>query len=97
MLRMFDDSDSFGRKIVLKLTIPEGFKVSRAFFISGELKKDLGENPTFPFELSLTRSETGLLQPGENTGYLIVYDQNDKKRTIEKYFTFPVAPPVMED
>lgn len=97
MLRMFDDSNSFGRKIVLNLTIPEGFTVSRAFFISGELKKDLGENPTFPFELSLTRSETGLLQPGENAGYLIVYDQNDKKRTIEKYFTFPVEPPVMED
>jgi len=82
-----DDTDAFGNSfITINIETEVGVIISKAVFQCGTIKK-VFEDPVFPLSIELTASETKML-PANNTCYLAVWDENNKKRTCEGSINF---------
>ena len=75
-----DDTDAFGSSfITINLATSISGTISRAVFQCETIKK-VFDNPVFPLSIELTSAETKGLR-ANNTCYLAVWDENNKKRT----------------
>lgn len=82
-----DDTDAFGSSfITINLATTLSVTISKAIFQCGTIKKTFN-NPNFPLQIELTALETRTL-PANNTCYLAVWDENNKKRTCEGSLIF---------
>ena len=82
-----DDTDAFGSSfITINLATTLDVAISKAIFQCGTVKK-VFENPIFPLSIELSALETRTL-PANNTCYLAVWDENNKKRTCEGNLVF---------
>lgn len=82
-----DDTNAFGSSfITINLATTLDVAITKAVFQCGTLKK-VFDNPTFPLQIELTALETRIL-PANNTCYLAVWDENNKKRTCSGSLVF---------
>lgn len=82
-----DDTDAFGSSfITINLATTISGTITKAVFQCESIKK-VFEDPTFPLSIELSASETKALK-ANNTCYLAVWDENNKKRTCEGSLTF---------
>ena len=82
-----DDTDAFGSSfITIDLVTTMDVTITKAMFQCGVVKK-LFDNPVFPLQIELTASETKSL-PSNNTCYLAVWDEDNKKRTCSGFLQF---------
>lgn len=82
-----DDTNAFGNSfITINLATTLDVTISKAVFQCGVIKK-VFDNPVFPLQIELTTTETRTL-PTNNTCYLAVWDENNKKRTCEGSLVF---------
>lgn len=81
-----DDTNAFGGNFLkISLNNPNNKFISKAEFRCGAVFKSF-ENPMFPLLINLNADETNKLQQ-ENKGYLAIYDELGRKKTIETFIT----------
>lgn len=82
-----DNTEAFGSKFLLiDIENPNALVISKAEFRCGDVLKEF-LNPIFPIEVSLNEKETETLQR-TNYGYLAVYDEKGRKKTLEGSVSF---------
>ena len=82
-----DDTDAFGNSfITINLATTLDVTISKAVFQCGVIKKTF-DNPIFPLQIELTALETKSLK-ADNTCYLAVWDEDNKKRTCSGSLIF---------
>ena len=95
MVRKGDDTNAFGFSfLTIELYNPEEYTISKAELRIGILTKTFN-NPTFPLEVSLNREETMMLSECGNQCYMAIYDDQNRKITLEGTFTFSAEPKVV--
>lgn len=83
-----DDFNAFNEDwVLIDLDLPEDWVVSKAVFKVGNLPAMVFLNPIFPISVSLT-SEQSINLKGTNTCYMAIYDENNRKKTLEGSWTF---------
>lgn len=86
-----DDTDAFGGNFIrINLTNNTNYQVKKAVWSCGTVKKTF-ENPVFPLIINLSSEETDQLLT-ENTCYLAVYDEFDRKKTCSSNLSFKTYP-----
>lgn len=95
MVRKGDDTNAFGFAfLTVDLKDSQDYTISKAEVRIGVLTKTF-ENPTFPFDISLTKEETAMLSECGNQCYMAVYDDEGRKYTCEGTLSFKASPKVV--
>ncbi len=77
-----DDTDSFGHHLAkVKLKNAENYTIPKAIFECGP-EQIIINNPVFPFFVDFTSEEVSRLY-SSNKCFLILYDAENKQRTIQ--------------
>ena len=83
-----DDTGAFGQTwLIVNVDIPNTWIVSKAELKIGNLPVKIFETPDFPLAINLTSAQTALLKD-TNVCYLALYDEEDRKLTLEGSYTF---------
>ena len=83
-----DDFGAFGQVWAeVVVDIPEDWVVTKAELRVGNLPKMTFINPVFPFPVALDASQSANLKD-VNTCHLAIYDEEDRKLTLEGSWTF---------
>jgi len=97
MIRKGDDTNAFDQEFLeVRVKDADKYTISKAELRIGSIIKTF-ENPVFPIKISLTREETMMLSTcsSGNDCYLAVYDDQNRKKTLEGTTNIPVAPRVV--
>ena len=96
MIRKGDDTNAFDQEFLeVRVKDADKYTITKAELRIGGIVK-IFENPVFPMKISLTREETSMLSScSGNDCYLAVYDDQNRKRTLEGTTNIPVAPRVV--
>ena len=83
-----DDFDAFNQEWALvEVDIPEDWVVTKAELKVGNLPVLTFKNPVFPFPVNLKAYQTANLK-NINECHLAIYDEEDRKLTLEGSWTF---------
>lgn len=86
--RKGDDYGAFNQEWAqIEVDIPEDWIVTKAKFKVGNLPTMTFYDPVFPFTVNLDSSQTINLKD-VNTCYLAIYDEEDRKLTLDGCWTF---------
>ena len=72
--------------LTIELENPANIVISKAEFRCGKVLK-IFENPLFPIGVNFDEKESKLLDVNA-VGYLAVYDENGRKRTVKGHVSF---------
>lgn len=92
MITKGDSTSAFGNSFLeINLENADDYIVSKVVFVCGAVRIEY-DNPVFPLTVNLTSEQTSQLKCGNNTAYLIAYDENNQPQTCEGSITFQVSP-----
>ena len=83
-----DDYNAFGENwVLIELDFPEDWVISKAEFKVGNLPLMKFIDPVFPIVVNLTSEQTINLKD-VNTCYMAIYDEENRKKTLDGSWTF---------